>query len=140
MSKKLIANPPAHEVVLENMRATHQTRKFDITAAVRDAVITHGGDAEHYAEMTRHLSGGKITGNKVADAYSLAELMVHWEAEIGNTSLQAALTRGEIQLNAIVKRLPSLFRKHLGIAIEGWVCTGVLIEKLDESGLSVVNG
>ena len=142
MSGKLIPNPPSHEQVLENLRRTRKQRKFDVTIAVRDAVADHGADPEHYAVIAAHLKGGKITGSKVADAYKLAEHLVEWEASVGSTSLKSALQRGEIQLNAIVKRLPSILRKQLCMDVQAWVCVGGLLEyeALEEAELQVVNG
>ena len=140
MSGKLIPNPPSHDHVLAWQNNTPMPN-FDITEKVREAVINSTADAAHYQVIVDHLQGGKITGNKVADAYKLAEHLVQWEAEVGNTSLKARLGAEKIQLNAIVKRLPAMLRKHAGMDVQAWVCVGTMItHQPEEADLQVVNG
>lgn len=140
MPKHIIPNPPSHEAALELLKRAKKTRKFQITPATREAIAN--AVADHYEELMTYLQGGKITGSKLADAYQLARYLIQWEAELGNVSLHAAIERREILLNDIVKRIPSELKK-LGFAVDSWVCTGQLIEKIEpeeDTVFNVVNG
>ena len=136
----LIANPPSHEKALALLNSVKKTRKFQATPAERDAIAT--AIADHYEDLMSYLKGGKVTGSKLADGYKLAEMLVEWEADAGSVVLKTALHKQVILLNDIVKRIPAELRK-LGIAVEGWVCTGTLIEKIEAESvpdLKTVNG
>ena len=136
MSKTLIANPPSHEKALALVGNANIHRKLQVTPAVRESIAN--AIVNHYTEMTSFLMGGLVTGSKLADGYELSKKLVEWEVESGSLVLQTALQSKDILLNDIVKRIPAELRK-LGIAVEGWVCTGTLIEKI-EPDLKTVNG
>lgn len=143
MSKFLIPNPPSHEAaqMAKRQSAASKPRKFQTTPAVREALENVFDDAERYTKMMTYLMGGKVTGSKLADGYALAGLLVEWESSLGFIALESALQKRSILLNDIVKRIPAELRK-LGLAVEGWVCTGTLISdaKAEEPELKAVNG
>jgi hypothetical protein len=138
-NKTVIANPPSLEAAQAHMQEVlaDKPRKFMVTPLVRDAV-GNAMSRPHYDDSMKFLMGGKITGSKLADGYALAQQIVEWEVELGSIALQSALERGDILLNDIVKRIPAELRK-LGFGVEGWTCTGFLLERI-ENDLSVVNG
>lgn len=141
MTRNIIPNPPSPEAAQALMKDAVKTRKFQITPLVREAVRNALGKT-HYAEAMTYFMGGRITGSKLADGYEFARKLVEWEVESGSIALQAALERQDILLNDIVKRIPAEMRK-LNFAVEGWVCTGTLIEHLGQdttARLEAVNG
>ena len=132
-SKDLIFNPPSPEAAHLARTKTRTTVKFRITQAVRDAV--GGAIDHHYEELMGHFRGGAITGNRVADMYKLADLMVAWESDSGRSALHSALANGVIKLNDIVKRIVPEMRRE-GYIIEAGVCLGNALVDLSVSGPS----